>query len=167
LSLTVASEELRERASRREPSREPYRALLGEVRDRLLATRAWAESSLAQETPSAGDAQPYLRAAELLDPLALCFRSLQQTGNGLIASGRLTDVLRRVATFGITLARLDLRQEAARHREAVDWIARAQDLGRYADATEPARQQLLLHALSAPGLTLDRIPLSEAPDAVR
>ena len=55
--------------------------------------------------------------------MLLCHRSLLATGNELLAAGRLTDILRRLATFGLTLARLDLRQEAARHTEAVNWIA--------------------------------------------
>ncbi len=76
---------------------------------------------------------PYLAAAELAEPLELCLRSLVATGNEVIAAGRLTDILRRVATFGVTLARLDLRQEAERHTEAVDWIARAAGLGSYAE----------------------------------
>ena len=62
-------------------------------------------------------------------PLLLCHRSLVATGNALIAGGRLTDILRRIASFGLTLAPLDLRQEASRHAEAVAWIARAWNLG--------------------------------------
>ena len=35
--------------------------------------------------------------SELMEPLLLCYRSLHATGNGIIADGRLTDVLRRMA----------------------------------------------------------------------
>ena len=55
-----------------------------------------------------------------MEPLLLCHRSLHATGNGIIADGRLADVLRRMAAFGLTLVRLDVRQEAERHTEAVD-----------------------------------------------
>ena len=58
-------------------------------------------------------------------PLRLCYESLVATGNGIIAQGRLTDLLRRVAAFGVTLARLDVRQEAGRHTDALDAITRA------------------------------------------
>ena len=134
LSLTDASDELRAhlrspalKGPAHEDAREPYRALLAGVRDRLAATRAWAEAALATDRPDRGGewkVAPYLEAAELLEPLALCHRSLEATDNQLIASGRLADILRRIAVFGVTLARLDLRQESSRHADAIDWIAR-------------------------------------------
>ncbi len=45
----------------------------------------------------------------------VCWRSLHETGNALIAEGRLQDLIRRVHCFGMTLVRLDIRQEASRH----------------------------------------------------
>jgi phosphoenolpyruvate carboxylase len=165
LSLTGGSDELHERVGQ---VREPYRALLAEVRDRLTATRQWAEASLgppesAKRTPAA----PYMSAVELAEPLQLCFRSLEETGNRVIASGRLTDILRRLSAFGVTLARLDLRQEANRHTEAVDWVARAAGLGSYTELREDDRQRLLLRELASSRVRLDALPLSEASAEVR
>src|SRR5205814_160002 len=85
---------------------------------------------------------PYLEAAELAEPLQLCYRSLDSTGNQLIAAGRLTDLLRRVAVFGVTLARLDIRQEASRHADAIAWLAHVRSWGAYADVTEAVRTLL-------------------------
>ena len=73
----------------------------------------------------AGEGRPppadvYLEAEALAEPLRLCHRSLVATGDEIIADGRLADVLRRVATFGVTLARLDIRQESDRHTDALD-----------------------------------------------
>ena len=110
LSALHASDELRARVG---DAHEPYRVLLAEVRDRLEATRDLAEEALAESAPKLTGIAPYLAAAELAEPLELCFRSLVSTGNEVMAAGRLTDILRRVTTFGVTLARLDLRQEAA------------------------------------------------------
>ena len=110
LSASHASDELRARVG---DAHEPYRVLLAEVRDRLEATRDLAEEALAESAPKLTGTAPYLAAAELAEPLELCFRSLVSTGNEVMAAGRLTDILRRVTTFGVTLARLDLRQEAA------------------------------------------------------
>ena len=45
-------------------------------------------------------------------------------------------MLRRVAAFGVTLARLDIRQDAARHTEALAAITSALGLGSYADWDE-------------------------------
>ena len=65
-------------------------------------------------------------------PLLLCHRSLVATGNGLIAAGRLTDILRRVAAFGLTLAPLDVRQDVgAPCRGDGRGHAAAWNLGRY------------------------------------
>src|SRR2546428_12754069 len=149
LSLTTASDALRVRTG---DAHEPYRALLAGVRDRLSATRAGAEAALASEHPDRASAPAparYFDAAELLEPLALCYRSLGATGNQLIAAGRLADILRRLAVFGLTLARLDLRQEASRHTDAIEWIAQQRGWGPYAAAAEADRQSLLVRALTA------------------
>ena len=145
LSASHASDELRARVG---TAHEPYRVLLAEVRDRLEATRDLAEEALAESEPKLTGIAPYLAAAELAEPLELCFRSLMATGNEVIAAGRLTDILRRVETFGVTLARLDLRQEADRHTEAVDWIAKAAGIGHYAELNERERQQILIEQLT-------------------
>ena len=164
LSASHASDELRERVG---GAREPYRALLAEVRDRLEATRDLAEEALAEAAPKLTGVAPYLSAAELAEPLELCFRSLVSRGNEALASGRLTDCLRRVTTFGVTLARLDLRQEADRHTAAVDWIAQVAGLGRYAELLEPERQRFLVEHLSAGDVRLDDLPRSSSDDQVR
>src|SRR5918994_2795240 len=164
LSASHASDELRAKVG---AAHEPYRALLAEVRDRLEATRDLAEEALAESTPKLTGVAPYLFAAELAEPLELCFRSLISKGNQEIAAGRLTDILRRVATFGVTLARLDLRQEADRHTAAVDWIAKAAGLGRYADLSEHDRQRVLVEQLTAGRVRLQDLSLATADDQVR
>jgi phosphoenolpyruvate carboxylase len=164
LSASHASEELRARVG---AVHEPYRALLAEVRDRLEATRDLAEEALAESAPKLTGIAPYLSAAELAEPLELCRRSLESTGNEMIAAGRLTDILRRVTTFGVTLARLDLRQEAERHTAAVDWIARAAGMGPYAALAEPDRQRLLVEHLTAGDVRLDDLPRTTSDDQVR
>jgi phosphoenolpyruvate carboxylase len=164
LSAPHASDELR----RRVPSaREPYRVLLAEVRDRLIATRDLAEEALSDAQPRLTDVAPYLSATELEEPLLLCWRSLVATGNDLIASGRLTDILRRIATFGVVLARLDLRQEAERHTEAVDWIFTAAGLGPYAALAEADRRTRLTEQLTSARMRLDDLPHATAGDGVR
>jgi phosphoenolpyruvate carboxylase len=155
LSITVGTPELRQRAN---GAREPYRAVLREVRDRLRATRERLGGELARAELLKGDAAragtprvaPYLSAAELLEPLQLCYRSLQETGQTVIADGRLTDVLRRIAAFGVTLVRLDIRQHAARHAAALDAVTRHRGLGSYLEWDETQRQSFLTAALRDP-----------------
>lgn len=170
LSLATASRELQERT---DGDREPYRALLRQVRDRLLATLQLADfmvtgSRADRSTSIEAPDGPYTSASELLEPLELCHRSLVATGNELIAAGRLADFLRRVATFGLTLARLDLRQESARHAEAVAWVLQAIGAATYDSASEHDRQRLLLEQLTRPeSIRLVDLTFSGAPDTVR
>ena len=70
-----------------------------------------------------------------------------EQGNARIAAGRLADLLRRVAAFGIVLARLDIRQESERHTEALDAITRALDVGSYAQWDEHQRLDFLIREL--------------------
>jgi len=127
LSLTAATDELVARAG---GAHEPYRAVLREVEERLRATRALAASESRESLESTSRPAPreagraYVAAADFAEPLQLCYRSLVETGNALLAGGRLTDVLRRVAVFGLVLARLDIRQDSSRHAEAVEWLSR-------------------------------------------
>ena len=106
--------------------------------------------------------RPYLKAAEFAEPLLVCHRALVETGNALIAEGRLTDILRRVAAFGLTLAPLDLRQEAARHTETVEWIARAWQLGPFESADEEQRVAMLLRDLESGTRTFADLPQDAA-----
>jgi len=160
LSIGTASAELRAAAG---DTAEPYRALLRDVAARLRATRAFLAAEIEQEgaRPDAGQ-PPFLDVAEFAAPLRLCHRSLAETGNALIASGRLTDILRRVAAFGLTLAPLDLRQESARHTQAVAWIAGTWNLGRYEDASEEDRIAMLVGELATGTRTFTDLTLTDA-----
>jgi phosphoenolpyruvate carboxylase len=152
LSLAHASAELR--AVVGDGEHEPYRTLLRDIRERLLATRRWAEAMLEDRragstgmvTASAGS-DVYLEAEALAEPLRLCDRSLRETGNAVIADGRLADILRRLACFGLTLARLDIRQESGKHTAALDTVTRALGLGSYEEWSEEDRQQFLMREL--------------------
>jgi phosphoenolpyruvate carboxylase len=130
---------------------EPYRALLRKLHRDIDTTRRAIEDQLSTRPGGRGGApsvEVVRTAADLERPLRLCFESLHETGNGAIADGALADVLRRVACFGLALARLDVRQEAARHTEAIDLIARHAGRPGYADWDEEARLAFLTEALS-------------------
>jgi phosphoenolpyruvate carboxylase len=150
LSMTQASTALRERVG---DAREPYRELLRQVRTRLVNTRTWIEealnSGLGIRDSGFGtrEWEPFLEREQLAEPLHLCHASLVECGHGLIAGGRLTDVLRRVAVFGVTLARLDIRQASDRHTEALDAITQALGLGSYAQWDEVRRLEFLIREL--------------------
>jgi phosphoenolpyruvate carboxylase len=152
LSLSRASPELTARVG---AAREPYRALLGEIRDRLRATRSGLERLLDGHEPTAEIAdRMYWTVGEFADPFEVCRRSLEDTAAGVLARGRLLDIQRRIACFGLTMARLDLRQEAARHTDALDAVTRHLGLGAYAEWDEPERQRFLYEQLASEGTAL-------------
>ncbi|GMG85861.1 phosphoenolpyruvate carboxylase [Biformimicrobium ophioploci] len=142
LSMHRASDELLARTG---PSHEPYRLLLRAVRDRLRNTRAQMEARVAGQPEPAGD--NYTHGWQLREDLALLDRSLRTVGLAAIADGQLKDTLIRLNCFGITLLRLDIRQESTRHMQAVDAITRYLDLGRYEKWSEEEKQQFLLEEL--------------------
>ena len=125
---------------------EPYRALLRVVRERLLATRAWAETLEPAPPPGV-----YHATEDLYEPLALCDASLRDVGMEIIADGPLKDTLRRVQAFGVTLVNLDIRQNADRHTAVLDEVTRYLGAGGrpggYADWEEPERCEFLLDEL--------------------
>ena len=147
LSMTRANETLRQQVG---DAREPYRELLRAVRSRLRATREWIERSLDADHDLPAGTDVYLEAEALAAPLRLCFDSLVEGGDRILAEGRLTDLLRRLAAFGLVLARLDVRQESDRHAQALDAITRALGLGGYADWDEDHRLEFLLREIDSP-----------------
>ena len=148
LSMTDASAALRAAVP---AAAEPYRALLRRVHRDLEATRRAVEDQLSTRPGGRGGSrvgEVYQTAADLERPLRLCYDSLHATGNGVIADGALADVLRRLACFGLVLARLDIRQEARRHTDAVDLLARQAGRPGYATWPEADRIAFLIDALS-------------------
>jgi len=156
LSMSDASPELLEQV---EGAHEPYRALLRSVQQRLESARQQIETLLKARPESEGrsgytatagytwEPESFESVTDFLEPLLLCHRSLHATGNGIIADGRLTDIIRRMSAFGVTLVRLDVRQEAERHTEAIDAITRSLGLGEYSCWTETRRVDFLVNVL--------------------
>jgi phosphoenolpyruvate carboxylase len=143
LSMWDCNDELRAEVG---ATREPYRVLLRRLLDRLDLTRRAIEAQLDDRPPPAGELLESVEA--LRAPLELCYRSLHAIGAGAVADGRLLDLLRRVACFGLTLVRLDIRQEASRHTEALDAISRFLGLGSYAEWSEARRVEFLVAELN-------------------
>lgn len=127
---------------------EPYRVKLKRVRARLRLTLRWLESELEGRRSPPGEA--YVEYEDLAAPLLECYYSLQRCGAGLVAEGRLLDLLRRLACFRLTLLQLDIRQEASRHTAVLDAITRALGLGSYGEWDEEQRQAFLIQELENP-----------------
>ncbi|KAK6134317.1 hypothetical protein DH2020_031940 [Rehmannia glutinosa] len=130
------------------PPNEPYRVILGDVRDKLYHTRERARQLLVSGTSDIPEESTFTNVEEFLEPLELCYRSLCACGDRPIADGSLLDFLRQVSTFGLSLVRLDIRQESERHTDVLDAITRHLEIGSYKQWPEERRQEWLLSELS-------------------
>ncbi|MBN8410894.1 MULTISPECIES: phosphoenolpyruvate carboxylase [Halomonas] len=126
---------------------EPYRELLKRLVTKVEATRDWAKAELDGKSYDGG---PIIETRDqLYAPLLACYRSLCDVGLDTIANGVLLDTLRRVAVFGVTLTKLDLRQEAGRHAQVMEELTHDLGLGNYRDWSEEQRQAFLLAELES------------------
>ena len=141
LSMSECNRELQDLSG--EESVEPYRFVLRDLRHRLTATRAWAETD---EDPTQ---EVIWCDKDLITPLEICYRSLTDCGMEIIAQGLLKETLLRAHTFGVTLVELDIRQHADQHLALLDRITNYLGLGSYASWSEKARSDFLLRELES------------------
>jgi phosphoenolpyruvate carboxylase len=158
LSFTSASDELR---AATKGAREPYRFLLKHLEARLDATVEWANAGIKglPWTGSSNGEEPMKTTSELMDPLMVMHRSLLEIGMVDAASGELTNTIRRVAAFGLSLLTLDIRQESTRHTEALTAITKYLGLGSYGDWSEEERRAWLSKELAMRRPLLPKRPL--------
>jgi len=152
LSMVTCSTELRERVG---DVREPYRVVLREVVNNVSSDQQQIEEVLDGGRDSYRPSYPTLE--KLKEPLLLCYRSLVATGMKPIADGRLTDILRKLACFGRSLLKLDIRQDAQLHTKFLTDLTNSPGLPSYGSMTEADRQKFLLGCLES-----DEFELPEA-----
>ncbi|KAG2649796.1 hypothetical protein PVAP13_1NG132600 [Panicum virgatum] len=129
------------------PPNEPYRVILGDVRDKLYYTRERSRHLLTTGISEIPEDATFTNVEQFLEPLELCYRSLCACGDKPIADGSLLDFLRQVSTFGLALVKLDIRQESDRHTDVLDSITTHLGIGSYAEWSEEKRQDWLLSEL--------------------
>lgn len=143
---------------------EKYRRVIGYLRRRLVRTIKECESKLSDLTSSINtastshapgafkgweDVKPIIKADELMAPLKVIYNSLVETGFELVADGLVSDIIRRIAVFGMTLVPLDIREESTRHTLALDAITRQLGIGSYKEWDENARLNWLQQELNS------------------
>ncbi|CAM6092718.1 unnamed protein product [Calypogeia fissa] len=147
------------------PDIAPYRIVLGHVREKLVNTRRRMEMLL-EGLPCDYEAEEYYETTEeLLEPLLMCHESMESSGSGLLADGRLADLIRRVNTFGMTLMKLDIRQESDKHAEALNAITEFLDMGTYSEWDEEKKLKFLITELKGKRPLIP--PTIEVSDVVR
>ena len=123
-------------------SREPYRAVLREVRSKLKNTVENIENQLNQKKPT--NDEIINTKQELWDPIFACYKSLCDCNMSLIANGSIIDLLRRISCFGIHLVRHDIRQHSERHLRVIQEICVHLNLGDYQSWSEEKKQEFLI-----------------------
>ena len=146
LSMIECSAEFTQKYGNHE---EPYRAVVKDLRVRLSNTLNYFDDKLANRTPTINPEQIITADEQLWQPLYDCYQSLCACGMRIIANGLLLDCLRRVRCFGVTLSRLDIRQESTRHQQAIAEITRYIGLGDYSQWSEDDKQAFLVRELSS------------------
>uniref|UniRef100_A0A7S4JAQ3 phosphoenolpyruvate carboxylase n=1 Tax=Odontella aurita TaxID=265563 RepID=A0A7S4JAQ3_9STRA len=144
---------------------EKYRRVVGHLRKRLVKTMNTCEAVLqglnrgtTTNSEFSGssdrnlgnweDVEPITKSEELIEPLRVMHNSLISTGFGLVADGRLSDILRRLSVFGMTLVPLDIREESTRHTLTMDALTRYLGVGSYKEWDEEARINFLQSELT-------------------
>lgn len=142
LSLIRCDETMRKLT---EDAHEPYRVYLKNTLRRMTSTRERIEELLQKGVTQ--NTYYYRNTEELTRELLVVYNSLNATGMQAIADGRLTDLLRRLAVFGLYLVKLDIRQESGRHSAAMAEITRALGLGDYSTWSEEKKIAFLCEEL--------------------
>jgi phosphoenolpyruvate carboxylase len=129
---------------------EPYRVLLKRLILQVRTTRDWLQAQIDNKTFNIPNNIELIHSyKQLQKPLEVCYRSLCENKLDLIANGKLLDTLRRLACFGVTSTKLDLRQESTRHTEALEEIISyiLPDDDKYSKWNEEKKQEFLLKEL--------------------
>jgi len=132
---------------------QPFRRFLALVHRRLGSTRKGLASSHDERGPQTG----YSDAEELLADLRLLQQALHAAGAGELADGRLADLVVQAEVFGLHLATLDVRLNAAALRGSiVELLARYGDVPGDGTVDADTLLSLLVHELD------ERRPLTPA-----
>ena len=145
LSMEEANDELQKLTNH---SQEPYRDILRDLRQKLRNTIDYLNERIEGHHPEVNYSNIIWEQQDLHQPLTLIYQSLIDSGMKLIANGLLLDILRRLSCFGIHMLRLDIRQDAQRHADAIAELTRYLGLGDYNHWDENEKQAFLLRELS-------------------
>lgn len=129
------------------PVDEPYRRLLAPIRNSCKVTCDYLNSIIGSDTIPTVPVGYLTSINELIEPLLACHRSLVACGDIVIAEGRLKDVIRRLEAFGLSLFKLDIRQESTVHANCLEEITKWLGLGSYNEWSEAEKQEWLVKGI--------------------
>ena len=123
---------------------EPYRLLLNVLRGQVA--RGLGEMGDAKSlTSEAVEDAAYLQPGAMRELLEVIRKSLAEGRGAILAEGELQTTIQRLDTFGLHVARLDLRQHSAAHEAAIAEISGRRD---YRKLGETEKRSLLAGAIA-------------------
>ncbi|MBH0067017.1 phosphoenolpyruvate carboxylase [Pseudoalteromonas sp. NZS100] len=144
LSMSDASEELIELAGQ---DFEPYRAVIKKLKNQVAETVAHLGAKIKNKRSDSQDLITDIN--QLKHPVEVCYRSLLKCNMKVVADGLLLDLLYRINSFGLRLAKLDVRQDSSRHSDVFSELTRYLGLGDYNQWQEQDKQAFLLTELNS------------------
>jgi len=139
LSMHECSKQLKKKVGN---SQEPYRDYLRPIRNKLKTTQQEIEIFLNEKKPLK-ESLLVQSISEIINPLKVVYNSLCEVNCKAIADGSVLDLLRRVYSFGLNLARLDIRQESKRHLKLMKSICKHLGLGDFEKWSEDEKISFL------------------------
>ena len=139
LSMHECSKELKKKVGN---SQEPYRAYLRPIRNKLKNTQKEIEIYL-NDKKSLKESLLVQSVNEIINPLKVVYNSLCEVKCKAIANGSVLDLIKRAYSFGLNLARLDIRQESKRHSKLMKSICKHLGLGNFEEWTEEKKISFL------------------------
>jgi phosphoenolpyruvate carboxylase len=144
---------------------EPYRLALIGLRDRVLEAHKSEKADLLFE--SQGREVAPLQTRDVSKLLDLIAESLTSHRAALLAEGELHRLRQQVTLFGLSVARLDVRQHSMRHETAMTEILKAVGVTPdYSALTEEEKLELLRKVLAAPAPKLPENFTPETSDVI-
>ncbi|MEM5509919.1 phosphoenolpyruvate carboxylase [Pseudoalteromonas sp. AS71] len=144
LSMSDASDELIELAGQ---EFEPYRAVIKKLKNQVAETVAHLGAKIKNKRSDSQDLITDIN--QLKHPVEVCYRSLLKCNMKVVADGLLLDLLHRINSFGLRLAKLDVRQDSSRHGDVFSELTRYLGLGDYNQWQEQDKQAFLLAELNS------------------
>ena len=137
---------------------EPYRVYLRPIRDKIRSTYQLIERHLNENKPLNED-KLLKDKDEILLPLRDVRESLNLNRGQHIANSDLLDLIRRVRCFGISLARLDIRQESERHEKLLSDVFKKKYNINYLKLSENKKITLLNTLIKQKKYFLDKLDI--------
>ncbi len=141
-------------------SYEPYRVYLRPIRDKVRLTYQLIENHL-NNNADLDENKLIQNKNEITLPLREVRKSLKANRGEYIANADLLDLMRRVRCFGINLARLDIRQEADKHKKLLNEIFKKKKNIKYSSLTEIEKIKLLNKSIKEKKFFLDKIKIKD------